>query len=213
VADARQAVAELAGTEGVDADEVFVVGHGFGGTVAPVVAEDAAVAGLVAIASPARPLHEVLLDEARYDVDVDGEVDEEEQALLDATTTAAGRIEAGDIEGDVQAGELLGAPGAFWRDLREYRPVTAARESGLPVLVVLAGRDYTVSEPDVARWVQGAEEPVTDGGSLTVETVDDLDHLLVAGDGDSTRDDFAAAGRVDPTLLDLVATWINDQIA
>ncbi|MDZ7732786.1 MAG: hypothetical protein U5R31_06405 [Acidimicrobiia bacterium] len=184
--------------------------------MAPRIAEDLGgvegvdeLAGLVELAAPARPIQDVLVDQARHEGGSDGEVDPDEQARIDAAEDAVGRIADPGLAPDTGPGELLGAPGTFWLDLRGYDPVAAAVDRGLPVLVLLAGRDYGVHEADVEAWRSGAEG----AGDVTVEVLPSLDHLLVPGEGESRFEDYAAAGRVSPELLDRVAVWMEDQTA
>ena len=58
VSDARCALAHLAGGTEVDAGRLFVVGHSEGGLIAPLLADQPGVCGLVLLCSTHRPLQE-----------------------------------------------------------------------------------------------------------------------------------------------------------
>jgi hypothetical protein len=70
---------------------------------------------------------------------------------------------------------------------------------------VLGGRDYRANHLDREGWAAvGAAYP-----GVTVEVYDDLDHLLVAGEGPSSPDDYASADRVDARVLESVVAFIE----
>jgi dienelactone hydrolase len=204
--DAGSALGQLRETEGVDPERLFVVGHGFGGSVSPRVADaGGGVAGLVAVASPARPMQGVLVDEARYLANLDGQIDEEEQGRISLVESQADRIDDPNLSPDVLPGDALGASGLWWLDQRGYDAATALANAQLPVLIVLGGRDYRANERDVEGW-----QVATDASGLVrVEVIDDLDHLLAAGEGPSTSDDYASADKVDARVLESIATFIQ----
>jgi len=65
VRDARAALEFLRSREEVDPRRVFVLGHSEGGVLAPLLASEGGVAGVILVAAPAQPLDRVLLEQAR----------------------------------------------------------------------------------------------------------------------------------------------------
>jgi hypothetical protein len=73
------------------------------------------------------------------------------------------------------------------------------------VYVAQGGRDYQVTGVDFERWQKGlAGRPRT-----RTKLYPALDHLLAAGEGKSTPEDYRRAAAVDATLLDDLAAWIR----
>jgi dienelactone hydrolase len=199
----------LRSTPGVDPDRVFLVGHGFGGGVSPRIGESAGggVAGYVALATPTRPYDEVLVAEARYSAELDGEISEDDQGRITLAEGQAALINDPALTPDVSPADALGVPGAWWLDMRGYDVATALANTSatVPILVVLGGRDYRANHLDREGWAAvGAAYP-----AVTVEVYDDLDHLLVAGEGPSSPDDYASADRVDARVLESVVSFIE----
>jgi dienelactone hydrolase len=204
--DAVSALDTLRAADGVDPGQVFVVGHGFGGSVSPRIAEaGGGVAGLIAVAAPSRPMQRVLLDESRYLAEIDGEIDGEEQSGIDLVERQAARIDDPALSPDVVSGNALGASGLWWLDQRGYDPILGVDEASGPTFVILGGRDYRANEQDRARW----DKLAADSPDVTVVVFDDLDHLLAAGTGPSSSDDYASAETVDSRLLDSIVSFIR----
>ena len=84
---------------------------------------------------------------------------------------------------NVKPGEtIMGAPAAYWLDLKGYRPAEEARNLPMPLLVLQGERDYQVTMEDFAGWKRALEGKAT----LTPEQVCvvDLDGVLVeTGEG------------------------------
>ncbi|MFC4728063.1 serine aminopeptidase domain-containing protein [Coralloluteibacterium thermophilus] len=207
VDDALAAVALLRAHEAIDPARVFVLGHSLGAQMAPRIGARAPeVAGLILAAAPARPLQDVYVAQIALLAGLDGETSAEEQAAIDDARARAAAV--ADLTADSPAGEnLLGLPGAYWVDLRDYDPVETARGLPQPLLVLQGGRDYQVTpDDDYARW----QAAFGDDPRATLRLHPALNHLLIAGEGPPGPAEYAQAGTVDGALLDDVAAWIGD---
>jgi len=92
--DVLAALRLLRASAAIDPRRVFVLGHSLGAMLAPrIVQRDPAVAGLVLLAPPARPLEDAIVAQATYLAQADGNVSAEEQTVIARCTVAgAGRI-------------------------------------------------------------------------------------------------------------------------
>lgn len=64
---ARDAIALLSSTPGIDPNKIYVIGHSQGGNLAPRIAkENPKLAGIVVLAGPTRTLQDLLIDQFRY---------------------------------------------------------------------------------------------------------------------------------------------------
>lgn len=195
------------GFPAIDADRVYVAGHSLGGTLAPrIAAEGDGVAGLVLLAAAARPLEDLILEQSEYLAALDGTVDPQEQAALDDLAAMVARVKDPGLALDT-APELLplGIPAPYWLDLRSYDPVAVAARLGLPVLALQGGRDYQVTEADLALWERGL------AGVAGTEThlLPNLDHLFISGSEKSTPASYDLPSHVDEDVIGLVARWVG----
>lgn len=215
VDDAVAALRFLAGRPEVDPGRRFVLGHSLGALMAPRIAERAAaghdpalagapgaLAGIVLLAGPTRPLHWIVVDQVEY-LARHQAVGEDAIAGLRAQARHLDALARGAAPGDAPL--LLGLPASWWRDLLAYDAPATARALGVPVFVGHAGRDYQVTAADLDGWRQGLRG--LDG--VHFRTWPGLDHLLGRGEGLSLPADYQQPAAVDDAVIDDLAAWIQ----
>ena len=201
--DAVAAIEMLRSQDGADLDRTVVVGHSLGAKLAPrVAAQIDSVAGVVMLAPPGRSLHELLVEQTRYLIELDGSVSDGEQARLDAVTAAADRVDRLDIDDDEV---VLGAGQAYWESLQAYDAFETARSLDVPILVLHGGRDYQVTATDIDAWRDAlAGEP-----NVRFETYADLNHLFLPGEGPASPAEYQSEGHVDEQLVTDIDAWLE----
>jgi uncharacterized protein len=206
VEDALKALSCLRGHEAVDARRVFVLGHSLGGTMAPrIVRADAEVAGMIVLAGGTQRLEDVIVEQMRYVLALDGSLSSDDEARLAAVEKEAERVRQFRPEDRSSSAKALGAPASYWLDLRDYDPVAAAKALRRPILILQGGRDYQVTEADFQRWQAAlGTEPW-----VTLRLYPDLNHLFVTGSGKSTPAEYEQAGRVAEQAIAEIAAWIR----
>lgn len=206
VDDAVAAVALLRADKRIDPARIFVAGHSLGALMAPRVAERAPeLAGLILIAAPARPLQDIVLQQVKYLAASDGDLAPEEQAGIEDIATKAAAVAT--LSADTPASDtLLGLPAAYWIDLRTYDPITVARTLPQPILVLQGGRDYQVTaDGDFARW----QAAFAGDARVRLERFPALNHLMIAGAGPSSPQEYALEGHVDNAVIDAIAGFVG----
>lgn len=205
--DAVAAVAALRGVEGIDPQRIHVFGHSQGGMLAPRIARKSGkVAGLILLAAPARPLLDLLPEQNRYMLSLDGAISADEQAFLDELDASIARVRSGE---PMPASETpFDLPVGYWRHFDAIDPLADARSTDLPMLLLQGGRDFQVTATDWQLWQQAlGDEP-----RVTFRHYPALDHLGIAGEGPSTIASYATPGHVDTGLIADVAEWIHTHL-
>lgn len=202
--DAVAAVAALRGVEGIDPARIHVFGHSQGAMLAPRIARQSGnVAGLVMLAAPARRLLDLLPEQNRFVLGLDGDISNVEQGFLDALDRQIANARSG---ADVAPTALpLGLPAVYWRSMDAIDPVADARRTELPMLLLHGGRDIQVTDTDWQLW-QSALEGVA---NATLRRYPALNHLGIAGEGPGTLAEYHQLGQVDAALIADVAAWIH----
>jgi dienelactone hydrolase len=209
VPDAVAAIGLLRDHPAVDPARIFVAGHSEGGTVAPRVAAQAPVAGLVILAGGAQPLHHAMVRQFRYLASLAAAQGAAPPADLDAVARQAAAVDDPALSEDTPPGDLpFGVPAPYWLDLRGYDPPAAAAALGKPVLIVQGGRDYqaTVAD-DLSRW-QAALDGRPD---VTIRVYPADNHLFFPGEGPSTPAEYEPAQHVDPAVVADIVGWLSSQ--
>ena len=206
VDDAAAAVKTLRDTRGIRADRVFVLGHSLGAMVAPrIAAADPAIAGLILLAAPARPLEQAIVDQTRYLSLLDGTISPDEQKTIDAMNKLAVDVRALKPGDPPIVAPPISAPASFWLDLRGYDPPAAASRLKLPMLVLQGERDYQVTMEDFAAW----RRAIGSRADTQLKSFPALNHLFIAGSGPSSPAEYGQASHVHEDVVRDIAAWIT----
>ncbi|MBW2525792.1 MAG: alpha/beta fold hydrolase [Deltaproteobacteria bacterium] len=207
VLDGAAAVDAMRRQRGVDPRRIFVFGYSLGGLAAPrVAALDGSVRGLVIAAATLRPLEDCLVDQLHHLAQREGAEGRPARQALARAQDDLERIQ--QLLGGAPAllhERLLGHSAEYWLDLARHRPSDLLDELDLPLLVLHPGRDYQVSDRDLASWQQAV--PRWPHAELRVYPT--LDHALVTSGRSGSPNDSDAAGELSERLLDDVARWIH----
>jgi dienelactone hydrolase len=206
VDDAVAAMAVLRAAPGIDPAKVFVLGHSLGGLLAPrIAAQDRRAAGVILLATPSRPMSQVVRDQA--DVLAGPLATEAEKASapsLRREADALANLYAGRPPAS-PAATILGAPPAYWLELRALTPSLTLRALALPVLVLQGERDAQVNMKDFTGW----QRALRDAPRSSLRSYPKLNHLFVAGEKPSTPAEYEKPGHVDRKVVEDVATFVH----
>jgi fermentation-respiration switch protein FrsA (DUF1100 family) len=206
--DAEAAVRLLRSTPGVDPDRVFVVGHSLGGYLAPRIAAEipGELHGIGLLEAPSSTLPQLILMQAEYLTPIQVGPGPAASAALSELAAKVALAESPTLSTSTPASELpFGIPAAYWLDLRTYDPVATARALSMPMLFTQGGRDYQVPPSELAPW----QTALAGRPNVTFQTYPALDHLLFAGSGPSTPDEYSRPAHVDGTLVRDLAAWLT----
>jgi len=200
--DAVAAITALASTASIDPRHIYLLGHSQGGLLAGRIAKASKgkLAGLVLFAAPARPLLDLLAEQNRYMVGLDGNISTEEQAHLQALDAAIAAVRSNPDA------RLMDTPGRFWQQLEQVDPIADVRDSQLAALLLQGGRDFQVVDADWQRWKQGLA-----GDRYRFHHYPALNHLGIAGEGKGSLEEYAQPGHVDASLINDIAQWLKAQ--
>jgi alpha-beta hydrolase superfamily lysophospholipase len=195
--DAVAAAALLRKQPEVDPKRVYVLGHSLGGYLAPRIAEeDGKLAGLVILAGNARPLEDLVVDQAEYLGVKDKQLED-----IKAMQAKVKKLEVGDEDGPA----VMGVPISYWVDLKGYNPTEKAKTLGVPMLVLQGERDFQVNMKDFALWKAG----VGSSKGVAMKSYPSLNHLFVSGEGKSTTAEYSKPGHVMPDVVNEIAKFVN----
>lgn len=193
IEDALEAVKILKERKGVS--RVYILGHSLGAMLAPEIAERSKADGVIMIAPPARPLEEVMEAQIKYLQSLGFASNVEE------TLNILEKLKRKEIPPDEI---VLGASAKYFYDLRERDPVSEAKKLTIPMLLIFGGRDYQVTEKDREIWLK----ELSGRENVKILVFDDLNHLMISGEGKSTPVEYMKKGHVDKRVINEIAGWM-----
>jgi len=205
--DAIEAVKLLQNYEEVDQSNIYILGHSFGAMLAPKIATlNDNISGAILLASPARPLEDLIYNQTKYLAELDGNIDEDEQAAIDIIKGVKDKIKKLNITDDEV---VLSIYKPYWEYLHSYDQVQATDDLEIPILLCQGKRDYQVTyEDDFAIW----NETLIDNVNVNLNTYESLNHLFISGEGTPTNTEYMIAGHVSEDVIDDIFNWINEML-
>lgn len=206
--DAVSALELLRATPGIDSTRLFVIGHSLGGYAAPrIAAADGHLAGMILMAGAwVTPMEKMVIQQLDYVASV-ATTPAESAAVLQARPMFAAMADAAAKITEADSASLtmyLGAPAAYWLDMRAHEGVDNLASRAEPTLILQGERDYQITPAELDAYLAR----LGDRPSTTVIRYPALNHLFIAGEGTPRPSEYAIAGSVDGKVLDDIAGWI-----
>ena len=207
--DALEAVALLRERPEIDAELIFVLGHSLGGYLAPRIgAADPWIRGLIILAGSARRFEDIILDQMTSVLSLtmpDAAVREQQLAALKQQVKL---VKDPKRLPTAKASDLpLSVPAAYWLDLNTYHPEQVAQTLKQPMLFLLGGSDYQVTQEDFQIW----KNALADRGDVQFILYPGFSHMFmpVEGGQKATPATYTVAGHVAEEVVDDIGNWIK----
>ncbi len=204
VNDVTEIYKMVIGLEGVNVDEVYVLGHSLGGYAIPLIAETINAKGYVIMAGNVRPLEVLIEEQVVYLTGLDGELTADEKTYIDQIKAQIAKLTEIDQLKDEDV--VLGAYKAYWAFLETYEPLEKAEQIDNKVLLLQGERDYQVTMTDYNLW----HERYGEKDNWSFRTYPSLNHLMMAGEGAPSNADYQKASHVAEVVIDDIADWIRE---
>ncbi len=199
--DALVAIAWLRRQPSIDSARIAVIGHSFGGAVAPLVAgQDPRVAAVVLMGAPARNFRETMRYQHRYRIERDASIAPRSR---DSALAAAMRIQERNAT----------TSGEHWRRwLQNYDPLPAARRVACPVLILQGLTDRAVPPEDATTLADAMR--ASGNERVTIRFFDDVNHHFQR-DSVGAREGYTRLPTQDlaPEFLDTLSGWLAHSLA
>ncbi|MBE5107623.1 alpha/beta fold hydrolase [Bacillus thuringiensis] len=201
--DAIYAAKSAAQQEGIDADNIFILGHSQGGGTMPRIlskAPSSLVRGGILLAPPARPFTDILIDQYQY-LGAPKEV-------IDELKKQFAFIQDPTFDPDhPPAGYNFPSP-HFMYDVSRWRPVEEAKSRKEPLLILQGERDYQVTVKDeFTRWQEG----LSNRSNVQFKEYPKLNHFFTEGDGGlSHPSEYEVPANVPAYVIQDIVTWVNE---
>jgi hypothetical protein len=205
--DALLALNGLRGRKELEGVPIYVVAHGFGGTLAPQIAAlDGKVAGIVLLGGVARSIEEVIAGFIDYNASF-----VPEEAREERTAGSREKLNALRTRTLPPTDVILGVKASYWYDLADQdSDVAIGRALAFPgrILVIQGGRDFIATIEDFKLWQAGLSKHP----QATFQLFDDLNHVMAKGRGKASSLENMVPKPLDTRVIDLIADWCTKSV-
>ncbi len=200
----------------VDGSRIYVLGHSLGGALIPAVAaKNPDLAGVISMAGTLRPLWELSYDQNQEVIQTlkNQDLPEEQQELLEtqiAQIEADTKVLREELDDQNPETLLLGIPAGYWQSVKEYCGMNFIDQVKQPMLILQGDADFQVyPETDYQLW----KDTVGNRDNVVFHLYAGLNHLMMPTQGKRDITEYAAAGHVDPQVIDDVAAFVQGEIS
>ncbi len=205
--DANAAADFLKESSEVDPQRVYVLGHSLGGMLAPKIAQDNDLAGLISLAGSPRTLEDIMLDQNEALIEASALSGEEKAASLNQAKELIDKARNAK-QGDVSA--ILNATGNYWYTLNQINTPQIVSSLAIPMLFLQGSEDFQVSpERDFGAW----KDILSGKENAAFQLYSGLGHLFTPAPETPTNTaaDYDAPAAVDPAVIADIASFIQAQ--
>ena len=189
----------------INPEKIFILGHGQGGMLAPLVAKERnEIAGIIMMGANAKRTQEMMIDQYKYL----SKVTPEKKGEYDTQTKNAIRsmdkklnplTEHHLMPYDVQA--------TYWIWLNQYPHLDISKKLNKPQFVMHGERDYQANLENYELWKRTLEK----NKKATVKLYPRLNHLFYPGDAQSTYSEYYLKSNIPENIINDISSWLSNQ--
>lgn len=189
----------------INPEKIFILGHGQGGMLAPLVAKERnEIAGIIMMGANAKRTQEMMIDQYKYL----SKVSPEKKGEYDTQTKNAIRsmdkklnplTEHHLMPYDVQA--------TYWIWLNQYSHLDISKKLNKPQFVMHGERDYQANLENYELW----KRTLAKNKKATVKLYPRLNHLFYPGDAQSTYSEYYLKSNIPENIINDISSWLSNQ--
>jgi dienelactone hydrolase len=202
--DVESAIQLLKKDNRIDKNNIFILGHGLGGTMAPYIAKNNDITGVVSLASSPRHLAQVMGDQKICDIGVSNKSDNDKLNDINSIHSDVNKIKKLKNGGN----ELIfGLSKTFWYSFNKIYDSEEVKDLEVPMLFVQGSEDAEVYDDiDFAKWQDILEKKE----QCTFIHYDDLNHYFIrTKDKNNSNNSYKIKGNVDKKVIKDIAKWVK----
>jgi alpha-beta hydrolase superfamily lysophospholipase len=157
---------------------VILLGHSLGGHMAPKIADQLKIDGVIVMAGNASSMVDLVVPQLEYLMKNDS-TSAINQFQLNAMKFQVKNYKEGNFDSTTVGPTLpFGLSGIYWNSYKGYDPLKLAKKQDQPYLILNGGRDYQVTTEEAKKWKDGNNHKL----SKTI-IYPKLNHMFFAGEG------------------------------
>jgi pimeloyl-ACP methyl ester carboxylesterase len=183
---------------------IHLLGHSLGAMMIPKILSlnDSEITGAILLAPPARPLEDLILNQTKYLLNLDGSINASEQEIIENIEKQVEKIKSLNI---TENETLLSASKSYWEYLNTYNQIVTTQSIDIPMLFLQGKRDYQVTfDDDYRLWNESLKEKK----QVIFLLYELLNHLFIPGQGTPSNTEYMDEGHVEKEVIEDITYWI-----
>ena len=190
--------------KGLGYTKVILIGHSLGGHMAPKIAKDETINGVITLAGNSSPLVNLIVPQFEYLLANDPS-SQITSFMVDAMKSQVKKVNDKNYDENTNAYQLpLNLSGVYWKSLEGYYPAKVSKKQKVPYLILNGSRDYQVTIQEANNWKNGNKHKL----SKTI-IYKDLNHMFFEGKGVLLPKEYDTINHVEPQVLIDISNWIK----
>ncbi len=190
----------------IDKNRIYVLGHSLGGYIAPYIESELAkidinIAGIILAAGIIDNMADLVMYQQEFLVSLDGGVSEEEQKYLDEVENVLDNIKSGKMDDSFN----YIWPKDVWDFFNNYSQIEYLTNIAKSVLIIQGKNDWQVPY----QMTKDAEAKLNKKANIEFNYYENINHLLMYYDKNSTGNEYYIAGYVDEEIINRIVEFIK----
>jgi dienelactone hydrolase len=202
--DARNVIAFAKNLPQIDSQKVYLFGHSLGGMLAPKIALDQNIKGVILAAAPARKFQDISIDQNNYFFNIAKDTTKAGKIALTGAIAALNKTKTITDKNIAQDSVMLGLPASYWADLNAYDQLATAKKLNNRIFVIQGGNDFQVTDKDYNLWLAALKGKK----GFDAKIYPMLNHLFSFVSEKGTPSQYTQQGSVDQPVVDDLSAWI-----
>ena len=202
--DAKNVITYAKNLPQADSQKVYLFGHSLGGMLAPKIALDANIKGVILAAAPARKLQDISIEQNNYFFNLAKDTTKAGKLALNLAVASLNKSKTLTSKNIAQDSVILGLPASYWADLNAYDQLATAKKLNNRIFLIQGGNDFQVTDKDYNLWLNALKGKKDFDAKLYPM----LNHLFSFVSEKGTTAQYMQQGSVDQPLIDDLTAWI-----
>jgi hypothetical protein len=189
----------------LDFSRLFILGHGEGGILGPIIAKERKeVKGIIMMGANSYKTQEMMIQQYAYLSRVTpGKKDEYDEQTRKAKYSMRKNL----YEYELMDSMPYGVQPSYWIWLNRYDHVQMAKDMKNPLLILHGERDYQVNMDNYELWKKRLKKKK----NVTFRLYPKLNHMFYEGGGESTYSEYYIRSNIPEYVINDIVSWMKAQ--
>lgn len=204
--DFNEAYNYIMSLDNIDKENIYIIAHDFGATIAPSLAEGKNIKGMILMAGSLKPLEDIIYDKNLNLINASTGLSEKDKEIqrknLDSIRKNASKISTPSDE------KPFNLNASYWQSLRKINTLKSIENFDGKILILQGGNDFEIKpENDFEQYIYC----LNNKENLTFHLFENLSHIFTKSDNNNFNMSlYDKRIHVDYEVINTIVNWINN---